>query len=134
MEHLRKPVEAFRWLAERLAPNGVLYVTVPNMMPKPKETFRRFHFAHVHGFTEPTLEWAGQAAGLERDPRFQTTGTRMVFRKAAAPITPAIPEGAGRNLPALYPNDSIARYVLSGQFFLNRVRQLRTTIRDARKS
>lgn len=130
LEHLRKPIEALRWLAGRLAPDGVIYVTVPNALPNGKETFRRFHFAHLHNFTPMTLEWAAQTAGLELDPRFTPIGTRMVFRRAAQPTMPAIPENAGEGLHRLYPNDTIIRYVLAGGWLRGRVRQFAVTVRD----
>jgi 2-polyprenyl-3-methyl-5-hydroxy-6-metoxy-1,4-benzoquinol methylase len=130
LEHLRRPVAALRWLAGMLAEGGVLYATVPDMRPNDKETFRRFHFAHLYGFTPTTLEWAGRAAGLELDPRVAPVDTKMTFRKtrAAAPLT--FGEDQGRRVKQLYPDASIAQYVLSGRMLVGRARQLGRTVRD----
>lgn len=50
LEHLRHPVDAMRWLRDNLAEDGIVYITVPNMLPGDKETFRLFHFAHLYHF------------------------------------------------------------------------------------
>jgi 2-polyprenyl-3-methyl-5-hydroxy-6-metoxy-1,4-benzoquinol methylase len=130
LEHLRNPVRALRWLSMHLADAGVIYVTVPNMLPNGKETFRRFHFAHLHHFTPTTLHWAAEACGLELDPRFTPRGTQMVFRKAAAPVTPAFHGNQGDEMRRLHPDDSVGRYLLSGAWLGTRVRQLGITVRD----
>lgn len=131
LEHLRQPVEALRWLAAMLAPDGIIYVTVPNMLPNGKEPFRRFHFAHLHHFTPTTLRWAAGAAGLEPDPRFDLPGTTMVFRKARNGRAPVLPEGAhGRGLGALYPDVPIGRYLLRGGWLARIPGRLRKTVRD----
>ena len=131
LEHLRRPVQALRWLESLLADDGVIYVTVPNMAPTKRETFRLFHFAHLHNFTPTTLLWAGEVSGLELDPRFTQRETRMVFRKAAAIVDPAtIRSNHGAGLSAQYPDASIARYLFSGAWFAGRLRQLRKTMRD----
>ena len=134
LEHLRKPVSALRWLAGLMTDHAVIYVTVPDCRPNSRETFRRFHFAHVHGFTPTTLLWAAQACGLEPDPRFPLQGTQAVFRKAANPLPPAFEADYARSQPALYPADSVGRYLLSGAWIGGRARQLGKTIRDTFRS
>jgi 2-polyprenyl-3-methyl-5-hydroxy-6-metoxy-1,4-benzoquinol methylase len=131
MEHLRDPVAAMRWLAPKLAETGVLYVTVPNILPNGKETFRRFHFAHLHNFTPTTLRWAAAKEGFEPDPRFVSEGTHIVFRKSTTAVVPAFTENLGPAVRRLYPDDSIGRYILTGGWLLGRFRQLRKTIRDS---
>lgn len=132
LEHLRNPVEALTWLGQLLSDDGVIYITVPNMLPSSKETFRRFHFAHLHNFTPDTLLLAGTAAGLELDPRFQFGGTKMVFRKGHEKAgLPTLDGNYGKGLPALYPDASVARYLLSGRFLTAAGRRLIKTIRDS---
>jgi 2-polyprenyl-3-methyl-5-hydroxy-6-metoxy-1,4-benzoquinol methylase len=131
LEHLRQPVEALRWLASLLADDGVIYLTVPNVTPITRETFRLFHFAHLHSFTPTTLQWTGAVCGLEPDPRFTPCGTMMALRKAAKAADPATFRGNhGASLSAKFPRASIARYVLSGAWIAGRWRQLQKTMGD----
>ncbi len=131
LEHLRRPVQALGWLARRLAPDGVLYVSVPNMLPNRRETFRRFHFAHLHHFTPTTLRWAGVVAGVELDPRYPAEGTKLTFRRVrgAAPSL-ELDRNQGDGLPALYADASIAHYLLTGRWFTAAGKRLRKTVRD----
>lgn len=131
IEHLRRPVQAMRWLADALADDGVLYVTVPNMLPNEMETFRRFHFAHLHQFTPMTLTWAGAAAGLEPDPRFENRGTHIVFRKAKdGPKVPDFDRNHGEALQTLYPHASVSQYLMSGRWLGSMGGRLAKTLRD----
>ncbi len=131
IEHLRRPVAAMRWLAEHLSADGVIYITVPNMEPQPKETFRLFHFAHLYHFTPETLVWAGAAAGLEPDPRFAADGTRIVFRKAeGGPRVPTFDRDHGAGLSAHYPKASIAGHLVRGRWMQSMRRRITKTVRD----
>jgi SAM-dependent methyltransferase len=130
LEHLRHPVAALRWIAERLAAGGVIYVTVPDVLSNGRETFRRFHFAHLYGFTPATLRLTVQVCGLELDPRFAQDGTRVVLRRAADPSPPDFSFDCTANLRDLYPPSSVSRYLLSGAWLTSRGRQLGKTLRD----
>lgn len=131
LEHLRHPVRALTWLGQLLADDGVIYITVPNLTPSSKETFRRFHFAHLYNFTPATLLLAGAAAGLEPDPRFKPAGTKIVFRKnGMSGGIPTLERNYGVGLSALYPDASLSRYLMSGRFLAAAGRRLRKTIRD----
>jgi len=132
LEHLRNPVKALAWLAQLLTDDGVIYVTVPNMLPNKAETFRRFHFAHLYNFTPTTLSWAGAAAGLQPDPRFQFSGTRMVFRKDRDNTgLPAFDRNHGEGLRELYPHASIVRHLLGGRWLVSAGKRLKKTIGDS---
>lgn len=132
LEHLRHPVRAMRWLSDALTDDGVLYVTVPNMLPTTKETFRRFHFAHLHQFTPRTLTWAGATAGLEPDPRFRAQGTQIVFRKAEnGARAPEFDRKYGEGLHEQYPNTSISRYLASGRWLGSMGERLTKSVRDS---
>ncbi|HEX2257186.1 MAG TPA: class I SAM-dependent methyltransferase [Afifellaceae bacterium] len=131
LEHLRRPVTALRWLASLLADDGVLHVSVPNMLPDHRQTFRRFHFAHVHGFTPATLTLAGQICGLEPDPRISTRGTTIVFRKSAeGSMAPELDRDHGEEMRSMYPQDSIARYMLTGGWLMSAGKRLRKAAGD----
>jgi SAM-dependent methyltransferase len=97
IEHLRQPVAALRKLASWLKPDGVLYVSVPNVLAGNRPTFERLHFAHVHNFAPQTLLWAGLVAGLEPDPRLEPQSTTIAFQKRKdGPTRPDFPPGAGQ--------------------------------------
>lgn len=131
LEHLRRPVAALRWLVSLLADDGVLYVSVPNMMPDHRQTFRRFHFAHVHGFTPATLTLAAQACGLMPDSRIAPTGTTTVFRKSPdGPTVPRLERNCGEEVRSMYPHASVARYVLSAQWLLAAGKRLKKAAGD----
>jgi len=131
LEHLREPVAALGWLASLLADDGVIYVTVPDISPTDREAFRLFHFAHLHHFTPETLLRAGAVCGLEPDPRFTPRKTAVTFRKTRTTADPAgFQRSDGVGLRARYPNQSVARYLLSGAWLFGRFRQLRKTLRD----
>lgn len=132
LEHLRDPVDVLARLAGWLAPDGVLYVSVPNMLATQKPPHERFHFAHVHGFVPETLDLAALRAGLEPDPRFPRAGTTVVYRKSQRPALASItaPESAAR-IVAAYPQRSVLRYVCSGAWVRPLVRRNWKVLRDS---
>ncbi|MFN3891001.1 MAG: methyltransferase domain-containing protein [Beijerinckiaceae bacterium] len=66
LEHLRDPVEALERAAERLSPDGVLYVEVPDILgyAANKSHGRIFHYGHISNFSPWTLRAAAGRAGL----------------------------------------------------------------------
>lgn len=66
LEHLRDPVEALERAAQRLAPDGVLYVEVPDILgyAAGKSHGRIFHYGHISNFSPWTLRAAAGRAGL----------------------------------------------------------------------
>lgn len=133
VEHLREPVDAMRALARLLAPNGTVYVAVPNVLAKTGPAFERFHFAHVHNFSPETLFEAGQRAGLEPDPRVAPLDTSFVFRKradtSATPRAGAVPQGPG--VAARFDQSSPVRHILSGRWAVAALRRLRKVVKDS---
>lgn len=65
LEHLGRPLPALRRMVEWLRPGGKVYIEVPDTerFLKLKGT-GALHFAHVLGFTRPTLLLAAAQAGL----------------------------------------------------------------------
>ncbi len=119
VEHLRRPVDAIKKMAEWAADDGIVHIEVPDMRPNHKPSFDRFHFAHVHGFVGETLEAAGRVAGLVPvDGHLETT--TAIFRKIKAGdeanlIDVKDPTRA-TTLQTQYPDDSPVAFVLSGRW------------------
>lgn len=63
LEHLAEPVKALRHIGEKLAPDGVLYIEVPNGT-RPGSPHYLFFRAHTLYFTGPTLRRMIHTAGL----------------------------------------------------------------------
>jgi SAM-dependent methyltransferase len=132
LEHLRQPVEALCKLATWLKPDGVLYVSVPNVLAGNRATFERLHFAHVHNFTPQTLLWAGLIAGLEPDPRLTPESTTIAFRKrAGGPVRPDFPQGAGQAMVDALSGPGPWRQLLGGGFIVKAVRRWHKAARDS---
>ncbi len=129
IEHLREPVSALRQLARWLSDDGSIYVAVPNAFAKRDQTFQHFHFAHVHTFTPQTLIWAGEAAGLELDPRVAPQDTTVVFRKAPKPAR-NWPPGQGQVVAAKFSKSDPLLFLLSGRWVGDAFRRLRRASRD----
>jgi 2-polyprenyl-3-methyl-5-hydroxy-6-metoxy-1,4-benzoquinol methylase len=88
LEHLRDPLAALRKMMLLLKPEGLLYLSVPDMGPSPKPAFDRLHFAHVHGFVPATLDLLAARVGLAADPRFERHGTTMVCSRQPSELQP----------------------------------------------
>ncbi len=132
LEHLREPVSALKRMAQWLADDGVLFVSVPNGLGKRRHSFQHFHFAHVYNFTPQALIWAGMVAGLEPDPRFMNAGTTIVFRKrkegAAIPVWG---EGQGQWVATHFEPSSPVRFLLSGRWAIDALRRFRKVAGDS---
>ena len=78
LEHLRDPLAALRKFAEWTAPDGLVYIEVPNMGEKsPNKGLGAFHFAHVIGFNHHNLILAGLLTGLQ--PKLIVSPTGIIF-------------------------------------------------------
>ena len=66
LEHMRDPVDSLERAARLLAPNGVLYVEVPDVLAyaATKSGGRIFHYGHISNFSPWTLRAAAGRAGL----------------------------------------------------------------------
>ncbi len=130
LEHLREPVDALIKMASWLKDDGVLYVSVPDMLAGTTPAYERFHFAHVHGFVPETLRRAGRRAGLLPDERFEQDGTTIVFRKQRAgetlPPDISVADDVLKALPATSP----LAYTLGGGFLQPMIIRNAKTIAD----
>ncbi|MEM7057131.1 MAG: class I SAM-dependent methyltransferase [Pseudomonadota bacterium] len=88
LEHLNDPVKYLGMMGGWLAPDGVLYVEVPNIETYAREKSRgnMFHYGHIFNFNPWTLRAAGGLAGLielpeTADRSADTTG--VFFRRSA---------------------------------------------------
>ncbi len=70
LEHLNDPVKYLGMMADWLAPEGVLYVEVPNVETYAREKSRgnMFHYGHIFNFNPWTLRAAAGLAGLTELP------------------------------------------------------------------
>ena len=106
LEHLNDPVKYLGQMARWLAPQGLLYVEVPNieMDCRKRSRGRIFHYAHIYNFNPWTLRTCAGLAGLTEAPDTaeRSAGTTSVFFRRDASVaqstTPDNPENARRVL------------------------------------
>ena len=83
LEHLNNPVKYLGEIANWLAPQGLLYVEVPNIEAdcRSKSRGRMFHYAHIFNFNPWTLRACAGLAGLAEAPETaqKSAGTTGVF-------------------------------------------------------
>ena len=83
LEHLNNPVKYLCEIANWLAPDGLLYIEVPNIETdcRSKSRGRMFHYAHVFNFNPWTLRACAGLAGLIEAPETaqKSAGTTGVF-------------------------------------------------------
>ena len=96
LEHLNDPVTYLGQIARWLAPNGVLYVEVPNIEDycRDKSRGHMFHYAHIFNFNPWTLRACAGLAGLTEtlETAERSAGTTGVFFRrevSAAPTAAA---------------------------------------------
>lgn len=88
LEHLNDPVKFLDQIAGWLAPEGLLYVEVPDLERDCREKLRGriFHYAHIYNFNPWTLRACASLAGLAEAPATaqRCAGTtRGFFRRDA---------------------------------------------------
>lgn len=83
LEHLSNPVDALAQMAKWSAPDGLVYVEVPDLgNAHPNKGFGALHFAHLLGFNHHNLIVAAARAGLVPDRVVAPTG--IIFRHGDA--------------------------------------------------
>lgn len=98
LEHLHNPVDALRQMADWSAPDGRVYVEVPNLgSASGNKGFGALHFAHLLGFNHHNLVVAAAQAGLVPEKTVSPTG--IIFRHGAVEAKDLEAEAArGREL------------------------------------
>ena len=86
LEHLNDPVKYLAMLRDWLAPDGVVYVEVPNIeeLCRVQTRGNMFHYGHIWNFNPWTLRAAASLAGLEELDATRTRSegtTSVVFRR-----------------------------------------------------
>lgn len=81
MEHLTDPWAAMGRIHAALAPEGLLFVEVPNMAGIRKQIGNTFHAAHIWNFTPETLVAAAWQAGFTPCAGENLGHTSILFRK-----------------------------------------------------
>ncbi|MBU4531614.1 class I SAM-dependent methyltransferase [Hoeflea sp.] len=82
LEHLKNPVDALKQMADWCAPEGRIYVEVPDLGASTgNKGFGALHFAHLLGFNHHNLIVAAARAGLVPEKTISPTG--IIFRHGA---------------------------------------------------
>lgn len=133
LEHLVDPWAALHRLGSWLAPKGLLFIEVPNLVGVRKQATNTFHTAHIWNFTPPTLAQLAWQEGFAALTPEDLAGTSMVFRRRRPGDTP--PVGANAALA-----EQLARqlattgrplsYLLSGAPITRRMLRLRRNIEE----
>jgi len=117
LEHLRDPVEALRTCLGWVAENGCLIVEVPNLASPHQHPHKRFHPAHLFGFTPATLEAAARRAGGRpvevRLSRFSRDVTVVIAKGRGAAVNGAPPPDQVRRTIAAVKPPALLRYCCS---------------------
>lgn len=131
LEHLADPWDALRRIGGWLAPDGLLFIEVPNLAGVRKQAANTFHMAHIWNFTPETMILLAWQEGFAPMDTQDLAGTSLVFRRRRVEDSP--PSGAGVGLA-----DRVARqvatmgsplaYLLSGAPITRRVARLRRNI------
>lgn len=134
LEHLADPWRALRLAEGWLAPDGLLFVEVPNLAGVRKQAANTFHTAHIWNFTPETLLLLAWQCGFV-PVAAEARGTSVVLRKRRA--EDRAPAGAGPALAELLARQvategRLLAYLLSGSPITRRVARLRRNIDEWR--
>ena len=133
LEHLPDPGHALARFHSLLAPEGLLFLEVPNLLGVQKRAATLFHTAHIWNFTPQTLAGLAARHGFAPLPGEDMGETSLVFRRLAAP-SPIPPDPA---LAAILRRQVAQRqgtlaYLRSGVPFLRRWHRLCRTLEEWR--
>ncbi len=115
LEHQPDPVAVLARLGQWLKPGGVLVVEVPNLDCPHQHPAKRFHFAHVLGFTPPSLALAAHRAGFVpvAEARFHFGRDIQVVLRHGAAEPPSLPSPQ----PIITNSKSVLAYYLRPQTY-----------------
>lgn len=108
LEHLNDPVHYLEMIGSWLAPGGILYVEVPDIVAycRYKSKGSMFHYGHIYNFDPWTLRAVAAMAGLEEAPATverckDSTGVFLQRGHKVAPEALAKAPDPGRILDAI---------------------------------
>jgi 2-polyprenyl-3-methyl-5-hydroxy-6-metoxy-1,4-benzoquinol methylase len=131
LEHLADPWDALRRIGRWLAPDGLLFIEVPNLAGVRKQATNTFHAAHIWNFTPETLALLAWQEGFALADPAERADTSMVFRRRRmgdAPPAGAGPALAERLARQVATTGSPLAYLLSGAPVTRRLARLRRNI------
>jgi len=135
LEHLADPWRALRLAEGWLAPEGLLFVEVPNLAGVRKQAANTFHTAHIGNVTPETRLRLAWQCGFAPVAGAEARGTSVVLRKrraeGAAPRAngPALAERLARQVAT---EGRDLAHLLSGSLITRRVARLRRSIDEWR--
>ena len=94
LEHLPEPVDCLSRCARWIRDGGNLIVEVPNISSIHQHPGKRFHPAHLFGFTPETVALAGECAGL-----FPVSVTVDKYERNIVAVFRKVPGGQATTLP-----------------------------------
>ncbi len=120
LEHLRDPVSTLRVCLDLLKPGGRLIVEVPNMASQHQHPHKRFHPAHVVGFTPHSLALAAvYSGGRTLEQRTDAFGRNLVsvIEEDPDPHLGAPARVSNGDLAALRPRGGVRYFVSPTTFY-----------------
>jgi 2-polyprenyl-3-methyl-5-hydroxy-6-metoxy-1,4-benzoquinol methylase len=130
LEHLREPLEVLRRCREWLAESGVLVLEVPNIASRHQHPVKRFHEAHLYGFTPETLALAAARAGFVKLrltlDRFERNILGM-FRKGGT-----CGDAGDAGIAVEFPDLSLWRYYLTPLTYFRFLLRMQQFVRERR--
>lgn len=135
LEHLREPLDAVRQFHQWLKPDGLLYISVPNVHRPDRTPMSRFHFAHIHNFTPKTLIMLGLRAGFEPLKGRNPETTEIIFRRLPQPIEDwyCFPESA-EELAHYFRSHKTWKHLLRPTPYIRMGRRFQNKLRELGKS
>jgi SAM-dependent methyltransferase len=133
LEHLPDPAAALARFHALLAPEGLLFLEVPNLLGVQKRAATLFHTAHIWNFTPQTLAGLAARHGFAPLAGQDLAETSLVFRRMAAPCPlPPDPALATRLLRQVAEHQGTMAYILSGTAFRRRWQRLCRSLEEWR--
>jgi SAM-dependent methyltransferase len=130
-EHLSDPLGALAIFSRWLAPGGLLFLEVPNLLGVRKQAMNTFHYAHIWNFTPQTLLAVTDKGGFNPVAGEDLNSTSIVFRKTSPPrpdLRLPQPGLRDRLVRQIHTEQNTLEYFLSGAPLTRRWNRLRRNI------
>jgi len=134
LEHLRSPMKAIAQFYRWSAPNGLLYVSVPNISNRDASPYNRFHRAHLFSFTPQTLIMMARKAGFALAEEQKDDSTTLVFRRLDQPPADwfCYPNHAAE-LAAFFANNTLLKYLLRPKAYKRLAKHIKSGVEERRE-